>query len=88
MDTMLDGQENVAPLEDDEKDWSDRGDVSDDDPEPAPTFASAAMASKGLEDLRAQQDWQEAERKLVAEGFRRARVRARVECLAPLFAGK
>ena len=82
MDTMLDGQENVAPLEEDEKDWSDRGDVSDDDPEPAPTLASAAMASKGLEDLRAQLDWQAAEHKLVSEGFLRARVRARVECLA------
>ena len=88
MDTMFDGQENLMPLAEDEKDWSDRGDVSDDEPEPATKLASAAMTSKALEDLRAQQDWQAAERKLVSEGFRRARVRARVECLAPLFAGK
>ena len=74
LDTLLDGQENEQPLAEDENDWSDREGVSDDEPEPENKVASAPVTRKALDDLRARHDWQDAERRLVAEGFRGLRV--------------
>ena len=70
LDTLLDGQDNNQPLAEDENDWSDREGVSDDEPEQENKLALAAVGREALHDLRARHDWQDAERRLVAEGFR------------------
>ena len=74
LDTLLDGQDNNEALAEDENDWSDREGVSDDEPEQENKLALAAVGREALHDLRARHDWQDAERRLVAEGFRGLRV--------------
>ena len=69
MDILLDGQDNDGPLAEDENDWSDKEGVIDDEPEQENQLALAAIGRGALHDLRARQDWQGAERRLVAEGF-------------------